>query len=84
MRQATAQQILELLRDHADELLEKVGARPVHLSFPTDGRGARLKVSVCPGCATDLPCSIQVRLGGSDLEVPIEVAEDYEQIRPQA
>ena len=41
MRQATAQELTRILRDHSRELESKQAVSPAQLSLPTDGDGAK-------------------------------------------
>jgi hypothetical protein len=51
---------------------------------PTDGHGLRIHVSVPGGHPGKWPEEIELRLNdGTDVAVPLEIAEDYQPIEPQ-
>jgi hypothetical protein len=76
------QDLLKILREGSLEIASRLGAGPVQLSMPTDGRGPRIKVSVTKGHAAELPAQISMNVGGRRVEVPLEVVEDYQNYAP--
>jgi hypothetical protein len=83
-RIATAREILLLLREFSLELEKQIPADPVQLSFPTDGKGIRIKVSVRPGQKDQVPEMIPFSLNDDTLILPLEVAEDYQEYEPHS
>jgi hypothetical protein len=77
-RNATAREILQILRQHSGELTRQLAIVPLQLSMPTDGKGARIKVSTQRGQKPQLPEAIEFDLGGDTLRVPLEVRDDYQ------
>ncbi len=79
-KRPTAQDLLALLREHGVELQERLTRYTPHvqLSLPTDGRGARLKVSVEPGNESRIPAILEVLFAGRKLEVPLEAVPDFQ------
>jgi hypothetical protein len=54
-----------------------VGVAPVQLSMPTDGKGPRIKVSVCKGEASRVPTQVPFDIDGEVVSVVLEAVEDY-------
>ena len=81
MRQATTAEILEFLHKRASELIGHILVHPVQLSFPAGGCGPRVKVSVKRGERDNIPATMQVEIGGESVVIPLDVMEDYENIR---
>ena len=77
-RQATIDDMLNILKKHSLELGNQLRVSPLQMSFPTDGRGARIKISVRPGQKQQLPNQIEFTVDGEMLEVPLEIDEDYQ------
>ena len=81
-RSANAVEVLSALREQIDEIRERISVQPAIISFPTDGRGVRLKVAVRPEDATRVPQRIEIRRGDFMLVIPVEVTRDFEQPTP--
>lgn len=71
-----------LLRDHADQLNDRLGLRKAQFRIPTDGRGLRVQVCVPPGEKVRLPRSVDLDLEAETLRIPLEVVEEYEDFEP--
>jgi len=83
MALATANDVLDILKNHGTELLQQLGlsVRETQLSMPTNG-GPRIKVSVARGSTAKLPTSVAFRLKRRSIQVPLEVADDLQQYAP--
>jgi hypothetical protein len=83
MAQATANDLLDILKNHSLELLQQLElpVRQTQLSMPTDGK-PRIKVSVAGGGSMNVPTTLAFRLRGRSVEVPLEVAEDLQHYSP--
>ena len=79
MAVANASQILLLLRHHGGEILSRLKVARAELSMPTDGRGARIQVSVPPDEPVNLPTQIRMKLDGDDVVVPLEIVRDFQE-----
>jgi hypothetical protein len=77
-RHATQKDMLNILRNHSVEFGNQLSVLPLQMSFPTDGKGARIKVSIQRGQKRKLPNWIEFILDGERLEVPLEVDEDHQ------
>ena len=78
-REATAKDILRILNEHSLELMSKLPVSPVQFSFPTDGKGARIKVSVKAGQKKKMPKTVQFALNSDIIRLPLEIVEDYQE-----
>ena len=76
MTRATAQDVLRILQEKNDEVEERLGIRPLQMSFPVDGQGVRIQVSVRPGEGGALPDALDCTLDGRALRIPLEVTEE--------
>lgn len=83
-RKATVREIILLLREYGPELEKQIPAEPVQLSFPTDGKGIRIKVSVRPGQKDQVPEMLEFNFHDNTLILPLEVAEDYQEYEPHS
>ena len=70
--------LLRLMRWHSVELQQQIGSCPIQLSLPTDGKGVRVKVSVPPGCRSQIPDHVTFTLDGQPYVIPLETDEDYQ------
>jgi hypothetical protein len=79
MAQATAKDLLDILKNHSLELLQQLELplRETQLSMPTEGQ-PRIKVSVASGASANVPAAVAFRLRGRSIQVPLEVAEDLQ------
>lgn len=82
MRAANYGDLLDILRQHSLEFERRLAVAPLQLSVPTDGKGARIKVSVKPGQLPNLPKSIEFALRGDIVEVLLEASDDYQDYHP--
>lgn len=77
-RSATPRDMLHILRHHSVELQRQLAVSPVQLSMPTDGKGARIKVSVRPGQRQKVPRMIDFVMEDDVVKIRLEVSEDYQ------
>ena len=77
-RKATANDILYILKEHSVSLQRRIPVSPVQFSLPTDGKGPRVRVSVCPNSKSKIPDVIEFDLDGDIVELPLEIREDYQ------
>lgn len=78
---ATYRDVQQALSKQTDTILAQIPLSQVLLYQPVDGQGARICVSVEPGKTSEVPNSVQVKLGRRNVTIPIEVNDDYEPIR---
>jgi hypothetical protein len=78
-RTATVNDVLKVLRQNSTDLMEMLDVSPVQLSMPTDGKGARIKISVQPGQKHNLPEEIDFTINRDTIKIPLEVQEDYQE-----
>jgi hypothetical protein len=85
-KRASADQIVQLLDQRPTEIYEALGLEPsnANISFPTDGRGARIRASVRPEVMRPVPSRIMLAIDDRHLEVPVEVDTDFQEFRPLA
>ena len=83
MALATAKDVLDILKNHGTELLQQLGlpVRETQLSMPMDG-DPRIKVSVARGTTAEVPATVAFRLQRRSIQVPLEVAEDFQHYSP--
>jgi hypothetical protein len=79
IRKATAEDIGIILREHFVKLWEELGVR-AQLSMPVDGRGVRVLARV-PYKPEKTHITLLFNLNNDQIEVPIELSEDYERFR---
>lgn len=77
---ANARELMKILSSQSALLIELLSSRvfPLQLSIPTDGKGARIKVSVQPQDVAKVPESTELTIEGKNLEVPLEASGDYQ------
>jgi hypothetical protein len=85
-KRASADQIVQLLDQRPTEIYEALGLEPsnANISFPTDGRGARIRASIRPGVSRPVPSRIMLAIDDEHLEVPVEVDTDFQEFQPLA
>jgi hypothetical protein len=71
------------LTEKTQEILDQLPVRRLQLSQPVDARGARIRVSVEPGYACDLPAAVVVESAGGPVLIPLEASEDYRVVKPR-
>jgi hypothetical protein len=77
IRLATPTELRKLLREHGAEVRNLLGEPYAQLSIPTDGRGLRVLADIPrPGASGRI--TLTYRLDGQDLEVPVELSDDFE------
>ncbi len=69
------------LNEHTNELMERIPVDRVELSQPIDGKGARILASVPAGDGERMPRALDIRLGDRLVRVPLEISEDYSEVR---
>ena len=77
---ANAHQLMKILNERSLSLVKHLSSSvsPVQLSMPTDGKGARIKVSVHPQDVEKVPKSTELTIEGENIEVPLEASGDYQ------
>ncbi len=83
-RKATAKDILLVLSERSVDILRRIPVSPIQLSFPTDGKGARIRVSVSRGQKPKVPSHIELSLDSDTVQFPLETIEDYQDYKLQA
>jgi hypothetical protein len=82
MRRATFPELQELLNhDHA-RLLSAIGNISAQLSIPVDGRGLRVLVETEDGLSKGVPSSVNVIIGGEDVEIVLESRDSIQEYVP--
>lgn len=82
-RDVTAHELLDLLSNRSLDLYKALGLPVSHaqLSFPTDGRGVRLKVDVSPYSSRRAPAEIRLPIGNEVVRIPVESSSDFQDYR---
>lgn len=83
MRDATFEELTELLGRDPAALLGRIGIPDCQLSIPTDGKGLRVLVETAPGEGASVPASVELRVGGEEVRIPLEVRESRQRYVPQ-
>ncbi len=78
IKKANYSDVQRALTGHGAEIIEQLPVERVQLSQPTDGEGARIRVSVEPGEQSKIPHEIILKLGRKHVAIPIEALDDYE------
>jgi hypothetical protein len=81
-RRPTPEELMAVLRDHADQLHDRLGVEKAQFRIPTDGRGLRVQVCVSGREEVHLPSSVDLELEIGTLRIPIEVVDEYEDFEP--
>lgn len=81
-RQADDLDVTAALTENAQEILDQLPLRRVQLEQPLDDGGARIRVSVEPGQAHELPESVVVELANGPVVIPLDAAESYRLVVP--
>jgi hypothetical protein len=83
-RPITAGELLDLLKNQPLDLYRALGMPVTHaqLSFPTDGNGPRLKVSVSSFSSIRPPSEIKFPLGNEVVTIPVQADENFQDFRP--
>jgi len=83
-RPATFDDLTEVLRDQSEAIKNTLNVTKANMFIPTDGHGLRIHISIPGGHPGKWPEEIELRLNdGTDVAVPLEIAEDYQPIEPQ-
>jgi hypothetical protein len=79
---ANAREILHILNQYPLLLIKTLSSMAigssVQLSMPTDGKGARIKVSVPPEDVAKVPKSTVITVEGEEIKIPLEASGDYQ------
>ena len=73
--------IKEILNSHAIEIMKQVGFENVRLGVSVHKSGGCIRVSVKPDRVKDLPKKITVTTDKGNIEIPIDVHGDYEELK---
>ena len=81
---ANARELMKILNERSSSLVTLLSSSvsPIQLSMPTDGKGARIRVSVHPQDVAKVPKSAELTIEGENIEVPLEASGDYQDYEP--
>lgn len=69
--------IRRALAEETPAILQQISIADVQLSLPLDGEGPRIRASVRPDARDRVPRSVEVRVNGRTVSIPIEAKADY-------
>jgi hypothetical protein len=78
VRKITATELQDVMRHRLSEVTKHMNVTALSLGIPVDGKGLRLKASVKEGEGENVPRCVTVDIEGDEVEIPIEVEEDWE------